>query len=340
VDSTIRHIPSPQPKRVCTVIPSWNGRHLLEPCLAGLARQRFRDFEIVVVDNGSTDGTRVWLEQAWPEVRIISLPRNLGFSAAVNAGILAGRSPLVALLNNDAVPEPDWLAALVEAAERHPDAGIIASKVLLDRDGLIDSAGIGFHRYGWAFQHACEQPETPDSNTPGNVFGACAAAALYRRDLFDRIGLFDEAFFAYYEDVDICFRAQIAGVPCWYEPRARAIHRRGASSSRMPDFILRLQYRNSWYVLVKNLPAYCILKGLLMLLMGQVFMFQNACRKGHLRVYVASFSEMLSALPRLLQARRRIQEHRGDPRRIDALLDCTLPGKVRRCQAWLRKIAA
>ena len=190
------------------IIPNWNGQHLLAPCLLALAAQTNQDREVVLVDNGSQDGSVEWVRSRFPTVRLLAQERNLGFAAAINQGILASNSRYVVTLNNDTEPEPNWLAALVSAAENDPTVGMCASKMLFaDRPGIINSTGICLDRAGIAWDRRGGEPDDGREIEPVEVFGPCGGAALYRRAMLDQIGLFDEDFFAYLEDVDLAWRA-------------------------------------------------------------------------------------------------------------------------------------
>lgn len=235
------------------IIVNWNGRHWLEQCLPALNAQTFRDYEVIVVDNGSTDGSAAWLAQAWPAVRVMALPENVGFAAGNNVGIRAAGGRYVITLNNDTRVAPHWLAALVQAAEA-PGVGMVASKMVqwqhpekLDSAGIeVDWAGVAWNR-GWG-----EPAET--ATAPADIFGPCAGAALYRRDMLDGIGLFDESFFIFYEDADLAWRAQRAGWRCRYAPDALVHHWHSAAMTAIPDRKLFLLARNRLWCTLKNYP--------------------------------------------------------------------------------------
>ncbi|MEJ2185766.1 MAG: glycosyltransferase [Gemmatimonadota bacterium] len=235
------------------VIPSWNGADLLPRVLDSLRDQAFSDFETVVVDNGSDDHSLELLAAKYPDVRVVALPRNEGFAAAVNAGIAASRAELVALLNNDAVARPGWLKALVAAADTHPEAGSFASRMLDLKDPRrIDSAGdqLGI------FPSNCGRGE-PDGEAfdrPAYVLSACAGAAAYRRTALNDVGPFEERFFAYMEDVDWGVRAQLRGHDCLYVPGAIVLHEGSATSDRIPDRRFFLLMRNSLLVFFQYMP--------------------------------------------------------------------------------------
>src|SRR5581483_11916642 len=209
---------------VSVVVVTWNGRKHLAACLDALARQAFRDFETVVVDNGSRDGSADLVASAYPSVRLIRSPTNLGFAAGNNLGIRATGSRYVATLNNDAVPEPGWLGALVEAAERDAALGSVASKMVFAHDAsTINSCGIALYPVGIAWDLWGGYPSEMVGR-PRRVFGACAGAALYRRAMLEDVGLFDEDYFAYLEDVDLAWRARLRGWDTLLAPDAVVRH--------------------------------------------------------------------------------------------------------------------
>ena len=237
------------------VIVNWNGKHLLERCLPSVLGQTFDDYEVVVLDNGSTDGSVEWVEARCPTVRRILNDRNLGFAQGNNRAIQATRSEYVATLNNDAEPAPDWLAELVRAIESSRTVGMCASKMvrvddaeIMDSCGIkIDHAGIGWNRYGG-------ERERPEEVKAYEVLGPCAGAALYRRAMLDQVGLFDEDYFACYEDIDLAWRAQRAGWRCLYVPSARVVHRHSSTLKEGSSLKGYLLGRNKVWTLIKNYP--------------------------------------------------------------------------------------
>lgn len=241
--------------RVSVIIPNWNGARHLPECLDSLQRQSFGDFEVVLVDNGSSDDSLPLVERDFSWVRVVRNAANLGFSAAVNAGIRATDSEYVVLLNNDTRVREDWLERLVAAMDAMPEAGFAACRMLrYDPPHRIDSAGDRFSllRGGGVNIGAGEPAE--EHEQPAWVFGACAGAALYRRSLFDDIGLFDEDFFLVFEDVDLSLRARVAGHHCLYVPDAVVYHKRGASTEVQSVSVASRSFRNFVWVAGKNLP--------------------------------------------------------------------------------------
>jgi len=265
------------------VIPTYEGREHLESCLPSLREQTFRPVRVHVVDNGSGDGTAEWLERAHPDVSVCRLPANLGFSAAVNHGIRRTRAPYVALLNNDTVVDARWVEALILALEEEPQASFATSKILSARDpSVMDNAGDGFGRKGISYPIGYLEPDDGQYGDRRPVFGACGAACMFRRSLFEEVGLFDEDFFAYHEDADLSFRAQLAGHSGIYVPDAVVFHRGSATSgSRINAFTVFLSTRNNLHVLVKNLPRPLLLRYLPWILWGQAYWFlKMAVREG------------------------------------------------------------
>lgn len=240
---------------VDVIIVNWNGLHFLSECLGALSRQTFSEFEVWLVDNGSRDGSVDWVQHHYPDVHLVVNDRNLGFAAANNQAIRLGRAPFVVTLNNDAVPEPQWLAEMVSVAQSHPEVGMVASLMLFHHaPDVINSAGIAVDRLGFAWDRLGGQPIHASEQVPTPVFGASAGAALYRRTMLDEIGLFDEDFFAYLEDVDLAWRAQWAGWECLYVPTARVLHHHSGTAgegSPLKDYLLA---RNKVWLVAKNYP--------------------------------------------------------------------------------------
>ncbi len=299
-------------RRVAVIIPNWNGKRFLKTCLDSLRDQSFRDFETIVVDGDSTDGSVTLLEESFPEVKTIALSENPGFSAAVNAGIRASHAELVALLNNDTEQDAGWLAALVRAANGYPEAGSFASKLLVFHDHrVLDGAGDALRRSGLPYRLGHGERDRGQFDAPGHVFGACAAAALYRRSMLQEIGLFDEDFFAYCEDGDLSFRAQLAGYRCRYVPDAVVYHVGGASTGgKRSETATRLGTRNSISLLVKDLPMQLVPALLPSFLAGQLARLLTATVSGVLPAHVSGLAEALRAAPLMIRKRREIQKRR------------------------------
>jgi GT2 family glycosyltransferase len=242
--------------KTSVVIPNWNGRHLLPECLDALQLQQFQDFRMVVVDNGSTDGSVELLARSYPEVLVIANAHNRGFAAAVNQGIAAIETQYVALLNNDAIARPSWLRELVDVADTNPSVGMCASKMLMARaPGRIDSAGICVDRIGNAWDRLGGHVDDSDATEAVEVFGASGGAALYRRAMLTEVGVFDEDFFAYLEDVDLAWRARTQGWTCLYVPSAQVLHQHSATGVEGSPFKSFHLGRNKIWLLLKNYPV-------------------------------------------------------------------------------------
>ncbi|HLI51722.1 MAG TPA: glycosyltransferase family 2 protein, partial [Thermomicrobiaceae bacterium] len=244
--------------RVDVIVPTLNGWSYLETCLAALCRQTFRDFRVIVVDDGSTDGTAQLVQQQFPEVVVYRFARNRGLAAAINAGIRAGQSELVAFLNNDTEPESDWLGELVSCLERHPEAAAAAGKLLLfDRRDTIHSAGDTFGVNGLPANRGVWQIDKGQYDREEPVFGACGGSALFRRAALDDVAIegevLDTSLFMYCEDVDLSWRLRLRGYEIQYAPKARVYHRLSATGGgALASFYVA---RNTPAVVVKNMPS-------------------------------------------------------------------------------------
>ena len=274
------------------IIPNLNGIQYLGDCLRSLyacempERQAQPAFPIIVVDNGSTDGSAELVEREFPDVSLIRFDENKGFCGAVNAGITAARTPYVILLNNDTTVAPGFVSCLTKAVSQNKkyfSAG--AKMVSMKQPDIIDDAGDYYCVLGWAFARG-KGKSAVRYNKPCNVFAACAGAAIYRKDVLERLGMFDEAHFAYLEDMDIGYRARIFGYCNRFEPKALVYHAGSASSgSRYNEFKVRLSSRNSVYLIGKNMPVVQIILNLPFLLCGFLIKYLFFVKKGFGRLY-------------------------------------------------------
>jgi anaerobic magnesium-protoporphyrin IX monomethyl ester cyclase len=238
------------------IIPNFNGKAFLKPCLDSLTQQTKRNSEIILVDNASTDGSVEFVNSHYPGVNIISLASNKGFSAAVNQGIGQAKGSFIAVLNNDTVVNPNWLEVLCGFLEENPHIGFCASKITkYDNPDVIDSVGHGIIRSGYAFNIGDAVKDAGQYDNLREVFGAPAAAAVYRRSMLNDIGLFDEDFYMYLEDVDLSYRAQLRGHKCMFVPQATVRHRgAGTTGSQYHKDNVYFIARNTIYILMKDVP--------------------------------------------------------------------------------------
>ncbi len=241
--------------QITIIIPNYNGTAYIADCLQSLRNQTYRDFKICVIDNASEDGSADIVEAQFPDVELIRLSQNYGFSRAVNEGIKRSDSPYIILLNNDTRAEEDFVKELYQAITKDDRTFSVGAKMLqMNKPELIDDAGDLYCALGWAFALGKDWNKKHYEKEAA-VFSACAGAAIYRRALFEQIGYFDEFHFSYLEDVDVGYRARIMGFTNRYTPKAVVYHAgSGATGSRYNSFKIRLAARNSWYVIYKNMP--------------------------------------------------------------------------------------
>lgn len=280
---------------VSVIIPNFNGKQYLKNCLDAMKRQVYRDFEVILVDNGSEDGSADYVREHYPEVRVLTLQENKGFCGGVNAGIRESKSPYVVLLNNDTIAEKYFLKNLVSFMKEHPGTFSCQAKMLKlqDRD-KIDDAGNYYCALGWAFADGKGKPETR-YNREKKIFSACAGAAIYDKRLLEKTGLFDEAHFAYLEDLDIGYRARLLGYENWFCPKARVYHvGSGTSGSRYNLFKVRYSSRNNIYMIYKNMPLFQIIWNFPLLFLGFSCKALFFARKGFGREYLAGVKNGIS----------------------------------------------
>ena len=236
------------------VIPNWNGKRFLATCLDSLRRQSLAELTVIIVDNASSDGSQALIRAAYPEVRLIELTENRGFTGACNIGIDAAEREIIALLNNDTEADEGWAEALMAAFAARPQAGIVASKMLLfDQRDRFHTAGDYFTVDGRAGNRGAWETDSGQYNRGEYVFSACGGAAAYRRSMLAEIGVLDDHFFFLLEDVDLAWRAQLAGYKVWYAPGAIVYHHLSASGGGATASYY--DGRNGIWLLAKNMPA-------------------------------------------------------------------------------------
>ncbi|MCU0520189.1 MAG: glycosyltransferase family 2 protein [Anaerolineae bacterium] len=298
--------------RVSVIIPNWNGAQHLPVCLDSLRRQTYPVTETIVVDNASQDASLSIL-RSYPEVRVLPQTTNLGFTGGCNAGLRAAKGTIRILLNNDTEAHPEWIAAIVKTFADHPEAGLVASKMLLfDRRDMLHTAGDYVTPDGLAHNRGVWVKDMGQYNHRGYVFSACGGSAAYRSTMLDEIGLLDEDFFFSFEDVDLAWRAQLAGWRCVFEPSAVVYHKLKASGGGATASYY--DGRNRIYTLVKNYPADLWRTHRREVVAAQwdlVIAAAKAWRGPAARATLRGIAAGILGIPRMLRKRRIVQATRG-----------------------------
>ncbi len=297
---------------ISVIIPNWNGARFLPTCLDALESQTYPAVEVIIVDNASHDESMALVKARYPRVKTVELPENRGFTGACNAGIEAASGNYIALLNNDTEVDAGWAAALIDAFDRHPEIGIVASKMLLfDRRDHIHTAGDYFTIDGRAGNRGVWQKDEGQFDQEDYVFSACGGSSVYRRTMLDQIGLLDDDFFFSLEDIDLAWRAQLTGWRCLYTPKAIVYHHLSATGGGVTASYY--DGRNLIFTLVKNYPAALwrkygglVVKAQLKLAVEALRAWRGAAARARLRGMWAGIRQ----LPRMWRKRRAIQQMR------------------------------
>lgn len=286
--------------KVSVVIPNYNGEKYLKDCLDSLFRQTFRAFEIIIVDNDSKDNSLQLILKNYNNIKLLRLLANYGFSKAVNEGIKAAKGEYIVLLNNDTVVDNHWLENLVKCIERDKKIFSCCSKMVrYSKRRTIDDAGDGYNIFGWAYKRG-DGVSVNKYCKSQSVFSSCAGAAIYRKDILDKIGYFDEDFFAYMEDVDISFRAKIHGYRNVYCSDAIVYHVGSATSgSKYNSFKVKLAARNNIYVIYKNMPFLMFIINLPFLLLGFIIKGLFFAVKGFGKEYMSGIYEGINGISKI-----------------------------------------
>jgi GT2 family glycosyltransferase len=294
---------------ISVIIVNWNGKHFLEDCLSSLQRQTFRDFETILVDNGSSDGSCAYVREHFPEVRLVALGENRGFTGGNIAGYAQATGELIVLLNNDTEAHPEWLAEIHDASGRFPNAGSFASKMMyFDVRDRIENCGFALAPTGTTIDIGRDEPDGPEWQESSEVFGACGGAVTYRRSMLNDIGFLDPDFFMVYEDVDLSFRAQLRGYTCVYIPRAVVFHRYRASLGKLPAHLVYYSQRNVEFVYLKNLPAGLMVRCALHRFLYEIGAAIYFTRKGHGAAFLRSKLNVIKNFPTILRKRQEVQQ--------------------------------
>jgi hypothetical protein len=287
---------------ISVIVLNYNGRGFLNGCLTSLASQTYSDFEVIVVDNGSRDGSPEYIEENYPWVRLAKNDENLGFAGGTNVGIRAAKGEFVITLNNDSRADSRFIEELIKPMA-DPEVGVCAAKMLFP-DGRINSAGICISRSGAAWDRGMFEPDRGQYEFVEEVFGACAGAALYRREMLDEIGLFDEDFFLYLEDVDLAFRARLAGWKCIYVPGARVIHHHGGTAGVGSDLAVYYGNRNIVWYPIKDFPFRLLITSLPFIVARNLAVVPYYALRGQGGVILKSKLDALKGVVKMMEKRK------------------------------------
>lgn len=296
---------------ISTIIVNWNGKHLLDECLGAVRGQTFRDFETIVVDNGSSDGSADYVQTHYPEVKLVALPENRGFTGGNIAGYEVATGDLIVLLNNDTEAHPGWLEHIYKASLVFPDAGSFASKMLyFDQRERIENCGFELSAAGTTEDVGRGKLDGAAWSTFRSVFGACGGAVAYRRPMLQDVGFFDPDFFMIYEDVDLSFRAQLRGYSCVYCPQAMVYHRYRSTIKTRPVLQVFYSQRNIELVYLKDMPLAVILRALPQRLLYEAGAAIYFVLQGRGSAFLLAKLDVLRCLPSILRKRAQVQQRR------------------------------
>ena len=287
---------------ISVIVLNYNGKGFLNSCLSSLASQTYSDFEVIVVDNGSRDGSPEYVKENYPWVRLAKNDENLGFAGGTNVGIRAAKGKFIITLNNDSMADRRFIEELIKPMA-DPEVGVCAAKMLFP-DGRINSAGICISRSGAAWDRGMFEPDRGQYEFVEEVFGACAGAALYRREMLDEIGLFDEDFFLYLEDVDLAFRARLAGWKCLYVPGARVIHHHGGTAGVGSDLAVYYGNRNIVWYPIKDFPFRLLITSLPFIVARNLAVIPYYALRGQGGVILRSKLDALKGVVKMMEKRK------------------------------------
>lgn len=297
--------------QVSVIIPNYNGLDFLKICLPSLKRQTFKNLEIILIDNGSSDESLKFVKKDFPEVIYIKLTKNLGFSKAVNLGIKKSKGKYIVLLNNDTKVDKRCIQFLIEAAINHKDVGFISAKILnFDKKNLIDNAGDYIDSVGHLYSRGLGQKDGPKFNEGEYIFLGTGSGTLFKKELFEKIGFFDEDFFFYMEDADLSFRAQLAGFKGWFEPKAIIYHKRAGSASKNPSVFEPMVFRNMTELVLKDFSGSLFFGNLnwLKIILVHLNTLKYLFSKGYFLQTAAAEWYLITNLGRILRKRKRVQK--------------------------------
>lgn len=289
---------------VSIIIVNYNGMKFLKRCLSSIFRQSYPKIEIILVDNGSIDGSIDYLKREFPSVKIIENKKNLGFARGNNIGINNAKGDLIATLNNDTDVVPTWIEQLVGTINSDKKVGMCASKMLFDyNQNLINSTGIYISRSGACWDRGIFEIDKGQYEKVEEVFSPCAGAALYKREMLEEIGLFEEDFYAYMEDVDLAFRGRLAGWKCLYVPKAIVYHIHSGTAGFETDFKVYYSVRNIVWNCVKNFPIGVLITSLPWMIGRNIAMVPFYTLRRHGRAALRSEIDAIKGIPKMVAKR-------------------------------------
>ncbi len=296
--------------KLSVIIPNFNGYSLLNDCLESLKKQTFKDFEIILVDNCSIDGSLEFVKTNFPEVRVIKLRKNYGFAKAINIGAKLSKARYLVFLNNDTKTDKNYLQKLVECADFNRDVISINPKILnFSNPSIIDGVGILINEVGQARSIGWQEKDLGQYNKNKYIFGATGGASLFKRLPFIKVGMFDEKYFMYSEEVDFAFRAQFLGFKSIYCPKAIVYHKHKATSKKYPQHIEYWQFKNMYQTIIKDFPLSILMKKGRLVKITLVFIntIFYQIKNGFFWPPVATLFWLVINLSGLLKQRRKIQ---------------------------------
>jgi GT2 family glycosyltransferase len=291
---------------ISVVVVNFNGKTFLDDCLSALAHQTFRDFEVILVDNGSSDGSADYVRERYPFVILVETGKNLGFAGGTNAGIHAAQGVFIFTLNNDTIADPHLFEEIIKPMQINPCVGMCGAKMLFP-DGRINSTAICISRSGAAWDRGMGESDQGQYDRPEEIFGPCGGAALYRRKMLDDIGLFDEDFFLFMEDVDLAFRGRLAGWTCRYVPTARVVHCHGGTAGFRSDLSIYYGNRNLIWYTVKTFPLQLLLLSIPWIIGRNCSVIPFYLFQGRGRVIIRAELDMIRGIPRMIRKRREVK---------------------------------
>ena len=296
---------------VSIVIVNWNGADILPRCLEAVKAQTFHDYEVIVIDNASTDSSIEGIEERWPPIQLIRLEENTGFAAANNLGAQRAKGRWLATLNNDAFPAPDWLETLLRAANRRPEYVFFASHLLqAGETDCVEATGDIFHASGLSWHRDRNRPNTLVDRSADDVFSACAAAALYDRSQFLGVGGFDEDYFSHHEDIDLGYRLRLQGHRCLYVPDAIVYHIGSASFGVESERAVYQMHRNFIWTYIKDMPGSLFWRYLPAHILANLAFIVHYILRGQTSSILRAKFDAIRGLPRMAAKRRHIQRFR------------------------------